>query len=172
MLNNTYYDPTPELSADTWQTTIVGDFPHPGRMAVLEPGTHFTQRMKILHQSKHRDGLLTDITLRFVYGIGILMILMPAIQGWPAELFAEREITIAIVQPPKREPTRSRQGISHDTEKFFFASEYHCMIVLKDYIKTLKAPSDSGEQVKIDLIVTIEQTLPTFPGQFNIFRLH
>lgn len=36
MLNNTYYDPTPELSADTWQTTIVGDFPHPGRMYVLE----------------------------------------------------------------------------------------------------------------------------------------
>ncbi|GAK55442.1 putative outer membrane protein [Candidatus Vecturithrix granuli] len=36
MLNKKYYDPSPELSAKTWQTTIPGDFPYPGRTYVLE----------------------------------------------------------------------------------------------------------------------------------------
>ncbi|MDY0094334.1 MAG: ABC transporter substrate-binding protein [Candidatus Vecturithrix sp.] len=100
---------------------------------------------------------MTDITLRFVYGIGILVILMPAIQGWPAELFAEREITIAIVQPQNVEAYQEAVKGFLTTLKKNFSLPVNLIVYdsPEGLYKTLKAPPDSGEQVKIDLIVTI-----------------
>jgi hypothetical protein len=99
MLNNTYYDPTPELSADTWQTTIVGDFRIPDECMFSNSGTHLTPTHENIAPEQTQRWSLDRYHAEVRVWNRDFVILMPAIQGWPAELFAEREITIAIVQP-------------------------------------------------------------------------
>ncbi|GAK55443.1 hypothetical protein U27_02277 [Candidatus Vecturithrix granuli] len=124
----------------------------------LNSVTHFNQqRMKVFRQSKYRFDLLTSIALRLAYGIVILGVLTPGIQGWSAEPSTSRNVTIAIVQPQNVHAYQEAVNGFLTTLSANFSSSVNIMVYdsPEGLYKTLKPLSDSAEQTGIDLIVTI-----------------
>lgn len=113
--------------------------------------------MKVFQQSKHRFGLLMSIALRLAYGIVILGVLTPGMQGWSAESSASRSVTIAIVQPQNVRAYQEAVNGFLTTLRAKFSSSVNIMVYdsPEGLYKTLKPSSGSTKQAEIDLIVAI-----------------
>lgn len=113
--------------------------------------------MKVCPPSKYRAGLLTRMALRLAYGIVMLGVLTPGIQGWSAEPSAARNVTIAIVQPQNVHAYQEAVNGFLTVLRANFSSPVNIIVYdsPEGLYKTLKPSSDSAEQAEIDLIVAI-----------------